>query len=173
MSTPLLKHLRLIHHEAARLMASGMKQVDVGRAVGMSQSRLSILKSDPAFSGLLAHYRTHDDENFYDARARIALLGLDAVEVIHERIVEEPEIVSTKDLAAVATLALDRGGLGPVQKTVALSGSLSPEDIQELRGVVGSAQEIKRGETSETDTASPASPPVPPKIGRASCRERV
>ncbi len=142
--TPNIKTLRLIHHEAARLMATGMKQVEVARATGLTQNRLSILKQDPAFAGLLAHYSAGEEEVFHEARERMALLGLDTVSVLHERVVDESDDLSTKDLVSIAEMALDRGGLGPVQKSVNVTGTLSADDVAALRAGLGNATLVER-----------------------------
>ena len=49
--------LRDNHHRIARAVASGMSNADVAATCGIAINRVSILKSDPAFVELVAHYR--------------------------------------------------------------------------------------------------------------------
>lgn len=55
--SPRVQQFRDSHHRIARAYASGMRDQEVGFHTGYSQSRLSILKSDPAFQDLIERYR--------------------------------------------------------------------------------------------------------------------
>jgi len=126
-----LTRIRAIHHQAAKLLATGMKAVEVSAVVGLSQNRLSILQSDSAFKELLSFYTEREDTRFADAQERLVLLGLDAAAELHERIVENPEEVSSKTLVEIMTASLDRSGHSPVHKHAFTF--LSKDDISKIK----------------------------------------
>jgi len=132
---PALKRIRAIHHQAARLMASGLKAVEVSAVLGFSQSRLSILKADPAFRELMDFYAEREDARFADVQESLKTLGLDAVQVLQQRLEEDPDDVSTKGLVEILTSALDRSGHGPISKREerSLSVTLTGEELAELK----------------------------------------
>lgn len=61
---PAVQSFRDSHHRVARCFASGMTPGQVGAQTGYSQSRLSILSSDPSFQDLIAVYRKAGAEAF-------------------------------------------------------------------------------------------------------------
>lgn len=130
---PSIKQIRDVHHKIAELMASGLKECEVATAVGYSVSRISILKNDPAFEELLEYYRgTHTQARFADVD-RLRMLSRSAVAELQERLVENPELMSEKDLIAIAAFGADRSGLGPTTKSVSISAALSQADIAALK----------------------------------------
>jgi len=159
-----LAKIRSVHHRAARLIASGMRLADVASATGLNYARLSMLKNDPLFSELLAHYSTLEDETFQNVREKVADLGVTTAEVLHERLIENPETMSNKDLVNLLQVSLDRGGYAPVQKSVSLSGHIDAEALSAMKAALGSAPErIIEGEAheiSEEDSGPEISEPV-------------
>lgn len=113
--TPLLKKMRQSHHLLARMLAQGTPQTEASLATGYSVSRISILKNDPAFQDLAAYYSAQVKETYLDVHAKLASVGMDAVESLHEDL--ENGDLTVKDKLALAELALDRSG------TVAQPGS--------------------------------------------------
>lgn len=116
-SAPKLKKLRERHHALAKMLASGVSEGDAAIACGYSNSRISILKSDPSFQELLNFYGDKAKERFYDVNESLGALSRDAVEEIRERLEEEPESFTVGQLESLAKLALDRTGHGPSTKT--------------------------------------------------------
>lgn len=108
-----IKRLRDRHHALARMLASGMKDGHAALAVGYEPSRVSILKSDPAFKELLAFYRENVDAQLAEYHERIAALSVDAVEELRARLEEDPESFSSSLLLEIATKTADRTGYGP------------------------------------------------------------
>jgi len=49
-----LQRIRSTHHRLAQLVAEGRKGTEISLIMGYSQSRISILQSDPAFQALIA-----------------------------------------------------------------------------------------------------------------------
>lgn len=110
---PELKRITERHHTMARALALGLKDGEVAAMVGMTQSRLSILKNSPAFRELVDLYRENADRQFQDTAARLAGLSHDAIVEISRRLEEEGEDIPLGQLIEVAKMAADRSGNGP------------------------------------------------------------
>lgn len=104
--TQTLAQLRASHHELARLLAQGTNQVNAGLIVGYSQSYISILKGDPAFQELLAHYADERESLFIDTLERMKGLGFRTLEVLEQQLEEAPEKWSRRELMEMAELML-------------------------------------------------------------------
>jgi hypothetical protein len=137
--TPSILHIKTVHHQAASLIASGMRMVDVSAATGLCQSRLSILKNDPSFKDLLEHYsgevreeETEVRKSLTQIKERILSLSSEALETLIQRIEEHPDEISTRDLGEIAKLALDRGGFAPVTK-ISKEIGLSPAILDTIK----------------------------------------
>lgn len=130
---PTIKRLKQIHHELARLLASGLSPAEVAASTGYSASRISILQRDPSFKGLMDHYKTQRDEIFVDVHKRMATLGIDAADELQERLEMNPESFSVGQLTELMKATLDRGGFSPVQKTQNVSMSVTPEALARIR----------------------------------------
>lgn len=120
--TPPLKKLRESHHILARCVALGGSLAEISRLTGYSQSRISILKGDPAFAELVSFYHKKEeeyrDEVQRDHYARMCALHGDIAEEIHDRVLETPELVSFGDMFTAWEKTADRIGLGPTHKSV-------------------------------------------------------
>ena len=115
-AAPEIKRVRQTHHTLARLLALGMADGEAAAAVGLSPSRVSILKSDPTFQSLLAVYHQNQDAIVLDIMKKVQEVGSLALEEVRDRLLEEPEKVTNSQLLEIATAALDRLGHGPTQK---------------------------------------------------------
>jgi hypothetical protein len=113
---PELKRITERHHAMARALAQGLSEGEVSAMVGVTQSRLSILKNSPAFKELIELYRANVDRIFQDTTARLAGLAHDAVSEIAERLETKPEEIPLPQLLDIAKMAADRTGLGPTTK---------------------------------------------------------
>ena len=113
LTTSPMTRLRQSHHGIARLMAEGRKQVEIAEITGYSQSRLSILKNDPAFRELVAHYTANKNEIYLDVHARLASLGVDVIEGLHEQYNEDPDSFTKREAMELAQMALDRSVAPP------------------------------------------------------------
>jgi hypothetical protein len=149
-----LQKVREVHHQAARLLATGMKAVEVSAIVGLSQSRLSLLQADPTFAELLAHYRNEEARSFADVQQRAVALGLDAMAELHERIVENAKEVPNSTLIEIMKSALDRGGHAPVKRSISV-GATVPQEM--LRDLQMEAAKLQTGEIVERAARNPQS----------------
>jgi hypothetical protein len=114
---PTVTRLRERHHALARCLASGMKNVEAAAVTGYDQSRISVLRADPAFRELIEHYRTHVDAAWRDGAQAMADLHLDATTILHERLVEDPDKFDNTELTEIMKLTADRTGHGPQTKS--------------------------------------------------------
>lgn len=105
--------IRASHHSVARMVAIGKPHVEIAATVGYTPSRIYQLLRDPAFQELVSYYRSMTDEVQIDTARRIAGMTNDAMEVLHERLLEAPDKIKTEDLTKIVTLGLDRTGFGP------------------------------------------------------------
>lgn len=114
---PPLKRLGDRHHALARCLASGMAETDAAIACGYVISRVSILKSDPAFKELLAFYREDTDRAYRDMHERLAGLSRDAADELHARLEEDMQAdeksISIGQLLEITKMGADRTGHGP------------------------------------------------------------
>lgn len=139
---PTLSRIRGIHHEIARLLASGLKPADVSAATGYSLSRISILQKDPSFRELLSFYESKSDEVFVDVRKRMAVLGLDAASELADRLENKPETLSNSQLIEITKASLDRAGFSPVTKTVNVGVQISADELESLRNSKSSSVKV-------------------------------
>lgn len=110
---PALRKLTERHHRLARALAEGMSETEAAIVVGYSVSRISILKDDPSFKDLVAHYAEQVQERFADLQDRLSALAATAVDELNDRLEISPEDFSNDDLRKLAALAADRTGHGP------------------------------------------------------------
>ncbi len=108
-----LKRLGERHHALAKLLAQGTPPGEAAIVTGLSGSRVSILKADPAFQELVAFYKQKVDAEYLDMHATLAGLSLDAAQTLRDRIDEDPDAISVGQLIEVVKLGADRTGFGP------------------------------------------------------------
>lgn len=113
---PPLQRLRERHHALARNLASGMSEENAAAICGYDRSRVSILKSDPAFKELLLFYRKEVDAQYVQLHEVLSGMAVDAAVVLRERLEDDPEAIGTKTLIEITKMAADRTGHGPSSK---------------------------------------------------------
>lgn len=101
------------HHALARNLAGGMTERDAAVICGLSLSRVSILKSDPAFIELLDFYREGVTEVYRDMHEKLSGIASTALDELNERLEESPEKVTTGQLLDIVKMGADRTGHGP------------------------------------------------------------
>lgn len=138
--------LRQSHHLLARTLAGGAKNVEAAMICGYSVSRISILKGDPAFQELLEYYVGMEADAHEHATAdmhqRLASVGFDSLEILHERLLDAPDSFDNKTLVSVVEAMADRTGYGKtstVQHDHQLS--LTPEAILRVKASIVSGRE--------------------------------
>lgn len=119
--TPSILKTRSTHHEIARRMALGQKDVQIAREMGYSQSRLSLLKGDPMFAALVNDYAATRDEAVADIQSMLTNTSVTALAVLQERLEDDPDSITVQDLTKLSALGLDRIGFGATSKNVNLN----------------------------------------------------
>lgn len=107
------------HRNLARLLAMGKTDWECSIITGYTQSRISILKDDPAMMNLIRHYSEEKDIVYVQAHEKMAQVVSTALDVLQERL-EDPEHVakmSDGQLLQIVEVAADRSGLGPTSKS--------------------------------------------------------
>lgn len=135
---PTLARIRGIHHELAKLLSSGLTETEVAAATGYSLSRISVLKTDPAFKHLIEFYSNSSKEAFADVRKQLATLSSDILGEIQDRLETKPESFTPGALTELAKLTLDRSGFAPVAKSVSISASVG--DLAMMKAKAREAQ---------------------------------
>lgn len=155
--TPHLLKLRTPHHELARLLALGYRDFEVAQMTGYSQVRISVLKRDPMFQELVDVYMTRRDSVVVDMTQRLQGLAVQAVEILQERLDENADALSVKELHSVAELSLDRVGYGK-SSTVNLNAGVSPKTLDQIKEAVRAGARgrvVERGQDEQESQRSP------------------
>lgn len=120
-AAPVLKQIRDHHHRLAWMVAKGMRTGEIAKILGMSISRVSILKSDPAFRQLVEAYRKRcdeiEEEEFRDVTAIRAHNEFLALQEVNDRLEHAPETFSVRDLIDIAADNADRNGNPKLSRT--------------------------------------------------------
>lgn len=139
-----IKKLCDSHHAVARLVAEGRPGVEISALTGYVQSRISILKSDPAFAELVEFYRGEQRDAYANLADRMALLSLDTIQELQDRLVNEPESFQIDQLQAQLRMLADRTGFGPTAKTdVQITVAGFADRLEEARRRVEAAKVIE------------------------------
>lgn len=136
---PLVK-LRYQHHRLAQMLAAGIDEGEASLVTGYSISRISILKADPAFKDLLAHYIGQQKEVYADLQGRMAGFALDALDELQERLEEAPREFTNKELLETVKVANDRGGNSPIARSQSINVLLTPEELSQIKKEVKAAE---------------------------------
>lgn len=137
-----LKDIRHTHHQLARLLALGVDEVKAARVCNYSPSRVSVLKSDPAFIEVLNYYSTQVDDAFVDVVETIKGLSLGALQELSKRLEEKPESLTNTHLIELSKAMLDRSGNGPSSTTNvnARIATVSATEIARIKAGPGHVQ---------------------------------
>lgn len=104
-----LAQLRHTHHTLARLIAEGRQLMEVASITGYGYTRLCDLRNhDPAFQELVSYYEAQKNQVYLDVHERLARVGTVAVEVLEERLLDEPERFTNKGLLEIIGTTFDR-----------------------------------------------------------------
>jgi hypothetical protein len=104
----MLTALRTGHHQLAQLLAAKVSVVDASLMTGRSMSAISSLQSDPAFKELMAYYEQQQEGRDFDAYKRLVTLGGTAMEILQERMEDQPDKFSNNELRQIMESTMDR-----------------------------------------------------------------
>lgn len=121
-TSPPIKRISERHHSLARLLAAGTPEAEAALITGYSASRISILKQSPAFEELVALYHAEVQREFTTTYEHMAGLSKDAVVELRDRLEDDAEKFSNRELLSISTELSDRaadagdgGGRAPVR----------------------------------------------------------
>lgn len=116
---PLVSALQARYHEIARLLAAGLRPIEISRRLGTSLETLELLFEAPAFKMVLSKHQEARDQAFTDLRRQMNLVTEDALALLHLRIIEGK--IGNRELVSSVMQLLDKEGYGAVQKHLFLS----------------------------------------------------
>lgn len=148
--------IRASHHSLARCIAMGMRSAQTSLITGYSPGRISALQRDPAFIALVNDYKTEQKSVFGDLAERMNNMSLDAMEILQERLTDNPESFSVPILLDLVKTFADRTGHGPNQNvTLRVSDNLIDrpprENFEQWRARRDQEIGSKRIEADRTD----------------------
>ena len=108
-----LEKIRAKHHALAQALANGMTQRLAAAMYGYTESRISILASDPAFAELVAHYQGERNADISRLTEKMKMLSSEAADELLRRIEEAPDDLTAGNLLKLLELTADRTGHGP------------------------------------------------------------
>ena len=129
-----LTALRDSHHAVARLMASGLNNVQIADSLGHSLASLSRWRSDPAMQDLVAHYRTLVTEEWLNEVDQISKMSVSAIakglRTIHDHFDDADdrgELVPMNRALSVVSDLMDRFGYGKKSSTTNVNVNYAAE----------------------------------------------
>ncbi len=161
---PTIARIRESHHRIAQAFAEGLKPYEVAIRTGYSQSRISILRADPAIQDLISTYIEDNRKLATEVTDTLNSLTVDAIQILHERLVEREGTdseLADDTLMKLVEKTLDRTGHGPQSKTtnVNVNMNLGPrlDAARQRAGLIeGEVNSFgtRSGIDSATDSAS-------------------
>jgi len=129
--------LRHQHHLLARLIGEGKSITESAEITGYSIAYISRLKTqDKAFQELISYYRDNVEEIYYSVHERLKGLGLNTIEELQERLAEDRDGFTNRELMELAQLAFDRSGFGVTHNIKATHTILTPDMIVQLKDAI-------------------------------------
>lgn len=172
-----LQTLRDSHHRVARAVAAGLRNDAIADLTGYSVNRVNILRHDPSFMELVAHYRSIITAEYATAADPVIdymrTNALKAQRMLSDKLdkaTEEDEFLPTRDLLGIAELGLDRTGYGKVNKNVNVNVDFAAQ-LEAMRKRAAEVESKRSPRTIEAQASPrPQSPPsasdIPPAAER-------
>lgn len=150
-----LTAIRASHHQLAQVLARGASDTEASLVTGYTPGYISILRTDPAFQELLAHYGKVTEAVFVDVAERMRVLGLGSLEELQRRLEEAPDDWSRRELMELSKLMLvdSRGGAasgasgGAPGVQVAIS-FVAPDMTRTVEGTAGEIKTLRSDDGS-------------------------
>lgn len=102
-----LQKLRHHHHRLAQLVAKGERLTDISLVTGYSPNYIdNLTRYDPSFKQLVTDYQQVVADRFVDAIDRLKVLGISSVEELQDRLENDPESFSKRELIEIVEMAL-------------------------------------------------------------------
>lgn len=158
-----LQSLRDSHHRIARAAAAGLSNAVIAETCGISYNRVTVLRQDPAFIELVAHYRAVVTAEYINSiDPVIEFMRTNAIKAQAqiaqklEEAEEKGETLPTRELLGISELGFDRIGYGKERKNVNVNVDFAAqlESARKRASGVESARVV--GGTSLAPQSAPA-----------------
>lgn len=113
-----IRNIRHTHHRLAQLLSMGMNETRAAMLCSYSPNYVSVIKNDPAFAELLAHYSGIVKEEYVDFVSAAKDLSLDMMGRLREFLEHEPERLTPSMVLESLKVLADRSGNAPTTKTL-------------------------------------------------------
>jgi hypothetical protein len=121
------------HQEIIRLIVLGYGNIEIGEMTGYSPQTVSNIRNSPVVRERIAELQGALDKRVIDINARVREFEPVALEYLERIIRGEVEGVAPALRAKTAENYLSRGGHGTMQKIASISGTLTRDDIEDLK----------------------------------------
>lgn len=108
-----VKRLSARHRLAARLIAEGKSNIEVANICGYTPQNIVILKQAPAMQDLIKHFQEEADVVYRSVNERLSEVAGEALDLLMDKIENDPEAVSLNQAIELVKLGADRTGNGP------------------------------------------------------------
>ena len=169
--TSVTQRMRTVHHSIARMEAAGVRPPDISRIIGYNANVIYLLHSNPAYQELVAHYEEKADAEAHDLSERIFYAGMDALDALHEKILDPDAAIPIRELRKITMDLADRSGHSPVKRSERVNYhiGLTPEELEEAkRGTAKPSTGARTEHVSAPSSGGPElSPPAEKNRGQA------
>ena len=129
-----IQNIRDSHHAVARMMASGLNNLQISQIVGISLPTAARYRRDPAIQELVAHYRALVTEEWLEEVDTISQMSVSAIakglRTIHDHFDDADargELVPMNRALSVVSDLMDRFGYGKKTSSVNLNVNYAAE----------------------------------------------
>jgi hypothetical protein len=147
-----VKRLSERHKNLARMVAMGRSNAECAAITGYTESRISILKSDPAFKDLVRLYKEETDIEVQSLTEKMVGASHLALDILIDRLEDEPEKFSATQLLSVQNALADRSGHGVSTTSTNLNIHVGLADrLEKARNrikTINATPEISNGQSS-------------------------
>lgn len=152
------------HQEIIRLVVLGYGNIEIAEITGYTPQTISNVRNSPIVRERIRELQGEVDHRTVDIMARVREFEPIALEYLERIIMGQVEGVSPALRAKTSENYLSRAGHGTVQKIAAVSGTLTREDIEDLKqrkeeaksaALAQGAMEVDYSNTSEAGANNP------------------
>lgn len=127
------KRISQRHHFLAKCLAAGLSVPDAASMSGYAAQTVYNLKNEPAFAELISHYGEQVEDELINLSGRLSRISADALDVLQDRLENDPDKISVSELREIAKLGADRTGFGPQSTNVNVDGGRLAERMHQAR----------------------------------------
>lgn len=140
---PLVDSIKVRFHEIARLIATGVSDVEVCRRLDITLEQLETLTVVPSFKLVLAKHVESRDAAFLNLKKQINMVAEEALAATHELV--RTKQLPAKELVRVTIELLNMDGYGAVQKHLVAYASNDAVAKAKQAAVAANADRVLQG----------------------------